>query len=251
VAQSLQVFGGQITRISGSGVAYQLTFTAGSEMAQLARVGMGTEQLHDQAGNSNTQTRWVYIPVSSNGAAVVNPVSKDVQFRAGRQVEFDVRDPLQNWGGGVWRVVVKGLGSHIALSHGTSDAYTGNWVVDAADLARLQIISSQQAAGGSRDVQLVYQNLVGDTWVNRSQAEVSVTVVPWVQVGKNQAVEDFNNFTQVREAWNAGLKGFSGRGVSIEAEGNGIQWDGCRSKGRGWLGQSFCRGCLWCIGQMG
>ena len=218
-ADTLQVFGGSLTGLGGSGLTRSLSFTAGTgTLSRLARVGVGPGQLQDEAGNTNTQSKYLYVPVQGSTGAVLYPVSRVVDVRAGRAVRLDMRDPTQDLTQGSWRVLVEGLATDAALSRGVRDASDGSWRVGAADLTDVMLTTTRQTSGSHSDVKLTYQQLVAGGWQDRAQAVVSVNIRPWLAVAAGQQVEDYNNFSQVQQAWNLGVQDLSGQGVSVEAE---------------------------------
>jgi Ca2+-binding RTX toxin-like protein len=218
-AHTVQVFGGQLSGLAASGSSRGLVFTADTgTLSRLARVGVGQGQVQDEAGNANAQEKWLYIPVQGSTGAVLYPVSREVNLRAGRQLRLDLRDPAQELGPGLWRVRVEGLAQDVALSHGVRNVLDGSWLVDAADLPHLMLQTSRATRASHSALQLSYQQWSQGTWQDRAQAAVSVNVQPWIAVAAGQEVEDFRNFSKVQEAWNWGLRGLSGRGVTVEAE---------------------------------
>ena len=221
--KDLQVFGGQLSGLTGAGSDWTVTFTANDAgLAQLARVGVAQGQLLDAAGNRNGHEQWLYIAVANGAQLVLAPVTRELDIRAGRQVSLDLRDPGQDLSQGAWRVHIEGLAGDQQLSHGERNAIDGSWLVSGADLSALQLITDRNATPGHTDVSVRYQAWRNGQWVDSAQAVVSVNVQEWLAVPATSSVEDYQNFTQVQEAWNLGLSGLTGRGVSVEAEGSQI-----------------------------
>lgn len=215
----LHGFGGQVGVWTGTGTTRSLSFTLdASNTSRLARVGVGQGQLQDEAGNTNAQEKWLYLSVQGSSGAVLYPVTREINVRAGRQVRLDLSDPSQDLTQGVWRVRLDGLSPDASLSHGVRNGVNGSWLVNASDLSALMLNTSTSTLGGHDDVKVTYQKQSNGVWQDVSQSEISVNVKTWLAITVEQEVQDFNNFSRVQQAWNLGLNGLTGKGVSADVE---------------------------------
>lgn len=219
---AFQVSGGTLSHLMGSGTRWTMRFTAADEVA-LARIALMPGALSDGAGNANTQWAALSLPVASTSApGPVRPLSQNVVFRSGQTAVLDLRDPALDMAGTDWRVVLTGLDADLKLNHGVRSAWDGSWTVRGQDLADLRILSEKAPSLVQSEVVLRYEHWNGQAWTPRSTAAVSVQALAWRDVAPEQSTEDFKNFTRVREAWNQGSAGLSGKGVTVEAEGGVI-----------------------------
>ena len=211
----LQVSGGLVSALSGTGAQRQLLFTAdGSSLPGLARMALPALAFTDAAGNPNTNGAYLDLATGSLAIPAARPMSQSLAVRASRSVQLDLRDPALDMAPNLWQVKLAGLAPWQTLNHGTRDSQ-GVWTIDAKDFADLWLSTPQNVLAEERLLNVTYQ-VRGDLgWRDYSRANVSLSVVPWVGLKAGQTTEDFSNFTQWQSAWNWGLTTHGGSGVVV------------------------------------
>ena len=212
-ADRFQTFGGSLQINPGNTAQRSALFTSSElTLPTLARVQVNKESLKDLAFNSNTVSQGLDIPVSVNGLNPLRPLSRELQLRQGQTIRLDLRDPAINTNTSEWQIEIRGLGIGHTLNQGTLAG--GFIVVPGTALAGLQLQIARESTESYRNLTVTY--LKNNVAV--SQANLTLQVMPWLKTIASTYIEDYNNFSQVWEAWNLGLTGLSGEGVIVDGE---------------------------------
>jgi subtilisin-like proprotein convertase family protein len=210
-------------RVEGTRATVDLLVGQGLQAAHVT-VGLKMGQWSDEAGNlgSNAHHLLSHVSLDKTGSSlleaqqVLRPLTSQFALRAGSGMALDLRAAQIDLNNDRWSVLIE-LPKEIGLSHGQQDTSTGFWRVMGTDLASLRL-SSSTAVDQNVLLKITYQQRASaqDAWSTHANSAVVGRFVPYV--GAAGSSEDFNNFTRVKEAWNDGLLGYSGKGVLINVQ---------------------------------
>lgn len=211
---SFSVFGGTLSQLAGTGQQRTVVFTADQvSLPTLASVYLASNSWHDAAGNPVAQDARIGLPIEVGGLAALKPITQTFHVRAGQVVALDLRDPAVNVSSSDWQVKISGLPAGMTLDHGS--VANGIWTVSGADLSSLHLSTSHTDQGLlSVVVRYEHKNASGQ-WQAYSNVQLNGQIQPWFSIATDSDTEDFSNLTQIQQAWNLGLTGLTGHGISI------------------------------------